>query len=539
MNRVRFSSLPALKGFNSDFRAPRLDHVAFVASQKIFGVDVTRRCLSTHYRPGPSLDLLRAGVLKYDRERTPPRPLTPEYLAALDSIREEFRPQESLIPISTGAAFEHPDLPHSTSPGLDWIHKGYKTKRDCIQSYEAFSYVSRTWDMIGKGYKITLPDSCAYNRLQISERTKAPKVRPVWGYPFEVIIEEGRFFYPLLSSIKSKREDHCYAIGLEMANGGMSYINDAHQRLFLKKHDFWMNLDFSNYDASVPSWLIRDVFNIISEWYDFSRIQSSDGRIWSVNPVQQRRRYAKFVNYFINTTIRLPNGERYRKVSGVPSGSMFTNLIDTLCNAVICRFIAYHTTGSFPLFDLYMGDDGLLLIRGHANLKDWKRLAKRFFGMEFSADKAWVTKNPDNIHFLGFFNRCGLPKRNNDFLVRSFCYPERTVRNEIETACRAAGQLYSCLDPRLAHRWLMVLEDCLSYSSLTYSDVEKFMMDNPHRFKYLRQLGLDLASLPSLSRMYNGAKLCFAVHPPLSPTRAFRRRPYSPEGRRYFQWIPF
>jgi len=473
--------------------------------------------------------------MKYD-VKLPRRHFSPEYSAALDSLRQEFKPEKPLIPLTLGAVYAHPDFPRGRSPGLPWIHEGYKTKAEVVDDMSARARISRTWDLVGKNHQVRLPDSAAFNRAQISEPEK-DKIRPVWGYPTDVIVEEGRFFYPFIHHVLGITSDHCYAGGLEMATGGMGYIEQVVQKSFNKLAHKFVMLDWSSFDTRVPSWLIRDVFDMLSEFYDFEHVQDSEGKIWHVNPVQSRRRWNKLVSYFINTPIRLSDGSRFRKSSGVPSGSMWTNMIDTLANATVCRFVSFHCTGSFPIHDIYMGDDGNLLCGGHVNLEDWARLAYEVFGFVLSVNKSWTTVNPDNVHFLGFFNRNGLPKRSNDFLVASFIYPERTVRDPIETCSRAVGQLFSCLDSRLAARWLEVVEDVLTYHGLTTLDVEEFMRQNPQRFKYLQTLGIDPRAVSASLMLWNPTGHLHQVTPPLHPKRNHVPRTYQPDARRFV--VPF
>jgi hypothetical protein len=70
------------------------------------------------------------------------------------------------------------------------------------------------------------------------------------------------------------------------------------------------------------------------------------------------------VNYFINTPFYLPSDQRIKEAGGVPSGTGFTNLIDTVCNAIGTRYMLIHTIGEIPKYDMYMGDDSLIIRYG-------------------------------------------------------------------------------------------------------------------------------------------------------------------------------
>lgn len=87
------------------------------------------------------------------------------------------------------------------------------------------------------------------------------------------------------------------------------------------------------------------------------------------------------VDYFVETLIRTCKGERFRILGGVPSGSCWTNLLDSIINILITRFIVYETTGKFPEDEIYLGDDSVLIIQGTVNLDDMASVAEKYFGI--------------------------------------------------------------------------------------------------------------------------------------------------------------
>jgi hypothetical protein len=342
--------------------------------------------------------------------------------------------------------------------------------------------------MIGHGKAFALPDCAAYNRVIASSADKT-KVRPVWGYPLDVIVEGARFFYPTYKHVKSLKRDHCYGLVLENACDGQQYIIDMYMSCKTPETTAFVG-DWSKFDSSIPAWLIRDIFNEMYHWYDFSHVIDSEQKIWPANAEQSIRRYWKLVNYFINTPIRLPDGSRYRKNYGVPSGSMFTNIIDTFINAIVTRYCVYHASGALPYGDIYYGDDLLTFVRLPFNMENVAQVGNITFGMTLNLEKSYLTDEIRNLHWLGFYCNYGEPVRNNDFLLASYIFPEREVTFTMETATRCMGQLFSTLDPVQAVVWYDILQEVMSYLQIPPEDLIKYIKINFRKsFKYLKTQG--------------------------------------------------
>jgi hypothetical protein len=81
-----------------------------------------------------------------------------------------------------------------------------------------------------------------------------------------------------------------------------------------------------------------------------------DGNVFEVSEKETLLRFKRLVRYFINTPVRVCSGERLRKSGGVPSGSMFTNMIDSIVNMIAMRYCIYSTTDAFPLGEIYLCD---------------------------------------------------------------------------------------------------------------------------------------------------------------------------------------
>jgi hypothetical protein len=110
------------------------------------------------------------------------------------------------------------------------------------------------------------------------------------------------------------------------------------------------------------------------------------------------------INYLINTPFCLPSGKRFIEAGEVPFGRGFTNLIDTVCNVIAARYMLIHTIGELPKYEMYMGNDSLIITEKTKDLKNMAKFAKTTFGMDINASKSYWTRNRNNLYFIGFHN---------------------------------------------------------------------------------------------------------------------------------------
>nr|QZZ63397.1 hypothetical protein [Leuven Partiti-like virus 3] len=505
--------LPSKKGFQIDTRHHGLDRDACMFANAAFGRHQVDHAISTLHRSVASHEEIKADILSYDRKYINSKVRqTDNYRMVLQSVRDDFLSQEKLIPLTLGGAWEHPEFPKDKSPGLPWTERGFKTKGAVLDDTSARNEILGRWDAIGRGRDTGLPDTAAFFRAQVVTKDKN-KIRGVWGVPLDVISEEARFFLPYIKFLKQSNAPIAYR--LEMATGGMAYIDDMIRHHRGKP---MMMTDIKEFDKAVPPWLIRDAFNIIFDSMDFEHVIGSDGNIWNVNSDRTRRRINRLIKYFINTPVRLPSGERYRKSGGVPSGSMFTNIIDTIVNVILTRFSVYETTGHLPLGEMYLGDDSFVICDGVLNLSAVAEVAQENFGMTVHPDKSYVTDNPMNVQFLGYYNRRGLPYKGHAFLIASFIYPERYVKTPLIRTSRAIGQMWSTMHSGMAAPWHRLVQHMLKYYGIEPGDVYDFITTHPGQFRYLTMLGITPEQLTLPERI---CELVPAIDPPCYPLRDY------------------
>ncbi|APG78196.1 RdRp [Beihai partiti-like virus 2] len=508
--------LPPSSSFPVDTRPPPVDQIALKYARKWFGDGPVDKAIGSKHRAVASNEAIMDNIRGFDR-RYAPRITDPVWESILQRVYEEIKPNELIIPYTTGGALKDPDFPMKKSPGLPWKLEGYGTKGDVCAIPENINKIKEPWYKVGRGYHTSMPDCMVYYRSHICD-TEENKIRAVWGYPLEVFTEEARFVYPFLQHLKTTPEDYPIAYGLEMINGGMAYLEEAWQQTRAK---FAIMLDWSSFDQSIPPWLIRDAFSILERCFDFSHVLASDGKIFPVDPDKTHRRWKRLISYFINTPFRMPTGERFLKSGGVPSGSGFTNLIDSIVNILVVRYITYHNLGELPLHDMALGDDSVVYTNGHPSLERMSELAQEWFGMTINMRKSYVTRCARNIQFLGYYNEYGMPFRDVQFLIASWIFPERfQTPDPAFTAIRGLGQLWSTMNSTAAVFWHYAVSDIISDYNLPSNWIEDIREKYPNVLKFLSLYGITKISLPEIDARAS----VFEVTPRIKPLRYPKRR---------------
>lgn len=264
-----------------------------------------------------------------------------------------------------------------------------------VKKADALTYGFDREEQIRAGVKA--PNPCvAYKRTQ-----KGNKTRLVWGYPLEMTIMEARFARPLIDRFKKNRSP--MAFGLSKAELG-AYIH----RYVVDEPGKIIALDYSKFDTTISATMIRQAFRILSTWFTDESLKEMG---WKT-----------LVNYFIHTPIVMPDGHLYRvKHHGVPSGSYFTQIIDSIVNVAVC--FALSSRFGFVLRErslFVLGDDVLMnVVSGLQDLEAWGSYLETF-GLIINVEKTMV----DTPHFLGAVWYKGKPDADIEELVAKAVFPE-------------------------------------------------------------------------------------------------------------------
>ena len=254
-------------------------------------------------------------------------------------------------------------------------------------------------------------------RIDVLEGTKKPnpclagvrtqrnnKTRLVWGYPLEMTMLESAFAKPLIDVYKEIRSPMPYAIRRYAIGARLEFTLQERNRVAL---------DFSKFDSSVPAHLIKVAFRILRTWFDDFEDYDEVG-------------WREIKKYFLNTPIVMIDGNLYTgKTHGVPSGSFFTQLIDSIVNYIII-------TAAMSKFDMHphemrihvLGDDSVFSTNADVSLKTLATYFKTK-GFNLNIEKSSVVGRNSPIEFIGFLWDKGTPSKDINKVLLSMSQPEK------------------------------------------------------------------------------------------------------------------
>jgi hypothetical protein len=202
-----------------------------------------------------------------------------------------------------------------------------------------------------------------------------PKTRLVSMIDVFLVLCETMFAGPL--QIWFGKQDW-YAGGKN--DDGIYSVLNRYQRRHLKK---WISLDYSKYDQSIPGWLIFIAFDVLEAAFDKSLGWDEDA--WRI-----------VKNDFVHKVFLIGDNTLVESHDGVPSGSMFTQIIDTVVNRLM--IMAYFNSLGIDKSQysmIIMGDDNLIYLSVEVKKGDILSYIKRNFGVDGNETKS-AEKSCDN-----------------------------------------------------------------------------------------------------------------------------------------------
>lgn len=159
-----------------------------------------------------------------------------------------------------------------------------------------------------------------------------------------------------------------------------------------KMYNFYVSVDYSSYDQTISDWLIEDAFSILKQMVVFEEDWQLD--LWDA-----------MVNGFIHKEFVLSEGV-LKSSKGVPSGSMWTQIIDSIVNQlVIGTYLQSIGEKSFDM--MIMGDDNIIFTKTELNNEFLASYLRKNFGLEVNAskfDSGNTRKNPKFLSVEWRFN---------------------------------------------------------------------------------------------------------------------------------------
>jgi hypothetical protein len=268
--------------------------------------------------------------------------------------------QPRLRPITASAAVRF--LKSSTSSGLPFLVKKGEIKDQLVNEYD---------------YLLKRRDCC----VLLTRTQEGGKTRDVWGYPAADTLKEMCFFQPFLSFEKGLPWRSALvspdAVDLQIDK----LINDA-----IRDDRSLVCIDFPQYDASLKPKMQAAAFSWIKSSFQRQHHQEID------------ELSHRFANIGIVTPDGVKNGEH-----GVPSGSTFTNTVDSAVQHLISKDL-----GVLDSEKQIQGDDGVYLVDSEEAL--YNHFSK--YGLDVNPEKCYVSKR-NAIYLQNFYSK--------DMLTNGIC----------------------------------------------------------------------------------------------------------------------
>lgn len=253
-----------------------------------------------------------------------------------------------------------------------------------------------------------LPEPCiAFKRTQFNEKT-----RLVWGYPYSMTCIEGLVAKPLLDQFKGGSSPMSFA----MTSGALG----CKLRVAAYHKEWAYSLDMSQYDASLSAQLIHIAFKILRTWFDPHEIEPVSG-------LTVKQIFDRVENYFIHTPIVMPDGNLYRgKDHGVPSGSYFTQLVDSVCNVIIAGAVSERFHLHVDKDEMFvLGDDLLMWSNRRVDLDKIAYYVRNDFAVRMhGSEKSQIYHYDEPVHYLGRDWDNGLGDLPIQDIIARMVYPE-------------------------------------------------------------------------------------------------------------------
>lgn len=295
----------------------------------------------------------------------------------------------------------------NTSAGIVSILEGVSRKCDYPVEKLYSSWVEKTKVALETG-SYGYPCTAGYRSQGSGEYTEdgketgswKAKTRLIWIVCLWNVISEVMFAHPLIEWLKG------YPYTAIAKSDSVIAQSVANSRA---RCPFWVSLDYSKYDSSIPSWLIDSAFTIVGQAFNLSE---SEQRLLEV-----------LKHDYIHTSILMDSGVE-EVDHGTPSGSGFTSIINGICNEIMTETWAHKLKVDLGDY-MIMGDDNLIFSYQKVDLASIEAYIKVNFGVTLNAEKSKSGTRLDNPEFLSRFWTFDGPYRDPHILVSKMLYPER------------------------------------------------------------------------------------------------------------------
>lgn len=301
---------------------------------------------------------------------------------AYEKVRRMFR-MSGLKPLELGKVPYQP----STNAGLPTL----------LSKAEDYPRAYRAAVSLQQHVRRAPPPTVLFHRGKNSE-----KARFVNGYPFEMTLIEGRFFYVYQPAIL--RHHTPYAGGhYDFETAGL--LNEIRV-----KGRFIFESDYSQFDSSISTKLSSMAFQIIHDSFEMSEQDEAD--------------WQRVTRYFHTSPMLAPDGYIYSgRRHGVPSGSNFTQIIDSIVNCILVEYLQRRLKFKAIRY-LVLGDDVVAGVDRPVSLEAAAEVLAEL-GITLNVKKSRVVPTTEAPHFLGHDMKNMVMRRDVTETLERLVTPER------------------------------------------------------------------------------------------------------------------
>ena len=308
--------------------------------------------------------------------------ITPKLREIEDDNRSKFGPRSIALPWDERKSslydyFAHPDS--DTFPGVSADSAGQASLRPVsvanatgyliASSSSGLPYMQRKGKVLQDAIRDHAGQLGVFPCVLFTRTAEQRKTRNVWGYPISETIEEQRYFRPWLDVEKSLPWRKAL-IGPDAVDEGVTLLLSG------KRGDELVYcVDFEAYDASLSPSLIAMSFNYISNAFQ-------PGARAGLEDIRDR---------FLRIPIFTPDGE-LSGIHGVPSGSTFTNTIDSLAQALVSGTTRCQI----------QGDDGVYVIQSSSRDTFPRRF--EYEGLKINREKSEIFETQEAVYLQRYYH---------------------------------------------------------------------------------------------------------------------------------------
>lgn len=223
------------------------------------------------------------------------------------------------------------------SPGFRYANKGFATKAAVLNDKKAVNDIRCFIHNIKQGKPRTASPvkPCIVSATKNLE-TGEIKTRMAWPFPIEVYAAEAMFARPIIDTLPD------------------DYIPTP-ERCHYPFCTSGYSVDFESFDQTVPLWLLKLCFDNLMSRFNleyYADLGEGAAKVSSKYSLSYLIYYIR--RYLCYTPFRIGN-KLFKKYHGMPSGSMLTNILDTMISYTVMTYA--HKIASCPAIIKTYGDD--------------------------------------------------------------------------------------------------------------------------------------------------------------------------------------